>query len=211
MKAGSLRLVVQAAVLAVFMPGVGFAGELQDKIEYCTNCHGTSGQGFRGFYIAPRLAGQQVEYLENQFKAILAHRRDNPIAQTFMVPVMESVEPGMRAAIAKHFNQLDPRPAGGGPRNLVAAGKKIFEEGIPDENVPACAACHGPEAKGNDAVPRLAGQFYPYLVAQLKGWSKGYRKKDPVNAGDDNIMLPIATALTGEQIAAVSAYLSYQR
>jgi len=211
MKASSLRLAVQAAVLAVLIPGTGVAGELQDKIDYCKNCHGASGQGFRGFYTAPRLAGQQVQYLENQFKAISEHRRDNPIAKKFMVPVLESVPLGMRPAIAKHFSELDPRPADGGPGNLVAAGKKIYEEGIPDENVPACAACHGPDAKGSDMVPRLAGQFYPYLVAQLKGWGKGYRSKDPVNVTDDNTMLPIATAMTGEQIAAVSAYLSYQR
>ena len=72
MKSGGLRVAVQAAVLAIFMPAAGYAGELRDKMEYCTNCHGDHCQGFSAYFTAPRLAGQQVEYLENQFKAISA-------------------------------------------------------------------------------------------------------------------------------------------
>ena len=43
--------------------------DLQAKIQYCKTCHGVSGQGYRGAYPMPRLAGQQTEYLENQLKA----------------------------------------------------------------------------------------------------------------------------------------------
>ncbi len=211
MKAGGLKVAVQAAVLAVFIPAAGHAGELRDKIEYCTNCHGAQGEGYRGYFTAPRLAGQTVQYLENQLKAIAEHRRDNPTVKTFMVPVVASIHPGMRASIARHFSELSPPPADGGPRHLVEAGRKIFEEGIPDANVPACAACHGPDAHGSDTVPRVAGQFYSYLVEQLVGWGKGYRSKDPVSPSDENTMKPIASSMTKAQIEAVAAYLSYQR
>ena len=51
-------------------------------------------------------------------------------------------------------------------------GKTIYEMGIPEANVAACSACHGPEAKGQEEIPRLAGQLFPYTVKQLTGWGK---------------------------------------
>ncbi len=211
MKADSLRAGGLIAVLS-FCSGTGTqAGELQDKIEYCKNCHGSSGQGFQGFYTAPRIASQQQEYLENQFKAIAQHARDDPTAVEFMWPAMASVRQEFRAAVARYYSKLDPRPAADGPKNLVSTGKKIFTEGVPERNVPACSACHGEDGKGNGSIPRLAGQLYSYTVSQLKGWSKGYRHKSSIAAGEENTMLPIATALSEKQIEAVAAYLSYQR
>ena len=70
----------------------------------------------------------------------------------------------MHTALAADFSELNPKPLGGAPRDLMAAGKKIFDEGIAAANVPACSSCHGPDAKGNDVFPRLAGQLYPYIV-----------------------------------------------
>ena len=37
----------------------------------------------------------------------------------------------MQTALAKHFYGLNPKPLGGAPKELVAAGKKIYEEGLP--------------------------------------------------------------------------------
>ena len=211
MKAVRLRVAVSAAAMALFLPAASYAGALQEKIEYCKSCHGPQGEGVHAFYLAPRLAGQQVDYLKNQFNAIAHGTRDTPPAKIFMVPVIKSVPPSMQGVIAKYFSGLDPRPAADGPRNLVAQGKKIYEEGVPDENIPACAVCHGEGAKGQDQIPRLAGQYYSYMVAQLTGWKKGLRAKDPVNKGDDNTMVPIAASLNQRQIQAVAAFLSYQR
>jgi cytochrome c553 len=211
MKIVNLRLALKAALLAVIVPVAAHAGDLQDKIGYCKNCHGSSGQGLQGYYIAPRIAGQQLQYLENQFKAIRLHTRDDPPAKQFMWPAMGSVLPEQRSAVAQYYSRLDARPAADGPRGLVSAGKKIFEEGVPEASVPACTACHGQDAKGTDEFPRLAGQLYTYTVAQLKGWGKGYRSKSSISPSESNIMLPIATAMSAEQIAAVAAYLSYQR
>jgi cytochrome c553 len=207
-----------AAVLAVaFSTGTeaadmggkaGPKGAIKAKIQYCTECHGQSGRGYRAYYPIPRLAGQQVQYLENQFTALAGHNRDNPVAKRFMVPVAERLTPGMRTAIAEYFSALKAPPAGGGPKNLVAQGKQIFNDGLPNENVPACAACHGSNGEGSDLVPRVAGQMYAYTVEQLNGWGKGYRSKDPVSPENPNTMQAIATSMTKEQIAAVAAYLS---
>ena len=89
-----------------------------------------------------------------------------------MFNVAHVLSPAMIAALAANFHDLNPKPLGGAPKELVATGKKIFEEGIPDAKVPPCASCHGPEAKGNGQFPRLAGQLYPYIVRQLTIWSK---------------------------------------
>jgi cytochrome c553 len=211
MKAGGLKGALTAAVLAGLIPAGAHAGEIEDKLEYCKNCHGNQAQGFQGYYTAPRLAGQPVEYLENQFEALAKHRRDNPIAQQFMWPAIEGIHQGLGAALARQLNELDAPPADGGPRHLVSAGRSIYEKGVPDENVPACAACHGEDAHGSNQVPRLAGQMYAYTVDQLDGWGKGYRSKDPVSPGETNTMKSIAAGMTKDQIRAVAAYVSYQR
>ena len=41
----------------------------QGKLGYCMDCHGMSGQGYHGYLVMPRLAGQTPEYLENQLRA----------------------------------------------------------------------------------------------------------------------------------------------
>ena len=120
-----LAIVLSPAGQAADMGGHRFhKGGLQAKIEYCAKCHGASGQGYHGSYPIPRLAGQQAQYLENQFKALSEHSRDNPISKKFMAPVINSVGPDMQTAIAEHFSALKARPAGDGPKNLVAQGKK---------------------------------------------------------------------------------------
>ena len=119
-----------------------------------------------------------------------------------------SLSPALLSALAAHFSELNPKPLGGAPRELADTGKKIFEEGVPDANIPPCSSCHGPEAKGNGAFPRLAGQLYPYLIKVLTNWEKE-RGQDAANPDTSAIMQPIAHNLTESQIKAVAAYLSY--
>lgn len=179
--------------------------EFQDKFAYCKTCHGVSGQGFRGSFPMPRLAGQQPEYLANQLQAFIDRRRTNPV----MFNVAHVLSPAMLKALAEHFRDLNPKPLGGGAsKELVAAGKKIYEDGIPSAEVPPCATCHGPEAKGADAFPRLAGQLNDYIAKKLLNWSKE-RGQDPAKPDNSAIMQPIAHSLTEDQVNAVAAYLSY--
>src|SRR5476651_384906 len=144
------------------------AQELKAKTDYCKTCHGVSGQGFRGAFPMPRLAGQQPEYLENQLQAFIERRRTNPV----MFNVAHVLSRSMLTALSAHFKDLNPKPLGGAPKELVAAGKKVYEEGVPSAEVPPCATCHGPEAKGADAFPRLAGQLNDYLFKKLVNWEK---------------------------------------
>ncbi len=214
MRVISSQFAMQTALLAIVLAGAARAGEtdtsalskqaLEAKIEYCHTCHGPSGQGFHGSSPIPRLAGQQTEYLENQLQAFVERRRRNDI----MFNVAHVMSPAMLTALAAHFRDLNPQPLGGAPRELVAEGKKIYEQGVPEANVPACGSCHGPEAKGDGAFPRLAGQLHDYIFKKLTNWEKE-RGQDPANPDTSAIMQPIAHSLTEAQIAAVAAYLNY--
>ena len=205
MKTVSMRMALSASALVLIFCGVcKAADDLQAKIQYCKTCHGLSGQGFRGSTPMPRLAGQQAEYFENQLRAFIEHRRENK----FMFGVAHALSPSMIAGLAKHFGGLNPKPLGGGPKELVAAGKKIFEEGVPEAGVPQCSVCHAPDAKGNGQFPRLAGQLHDYMFRKLVNWSKE-RGQDPAKPDTSALMEPIAHSLTKGQIEAVAAYLSY--
>ena len=131
-------------------------------------------------------------------------RRTNPI----MFNVAHVLNPPMITALAAHFKDLDAKPLGGAPKELVATGKTLYEEGVPDANVPPCSSCHGPEGKGDGAFPRLAGQLHDYIFRKLVNWSKE-RGQDRSKPDTSAIMEPIAHSLTEPQIEAVAAYVSY--
>ena len=205
---------IYSAIFAFVLLGVAYAkdsdtaavpeSELKAKIAYCENCHGMSARGFHGFYPIPRLAGQQSEYLENQLQAFIEHRRTNNI----MFNVSHVLSPQMLDALAQNFHSLNPKPlVTPAPADLVLAGKKIYEGGIEKSEVPACAGCHGPDAKGQGQFPRLAGQLSDYIFSKLTNWEKE-RGQSPTNPDSSAIMAPIAHNLTEQQIKAVAAYLN---
>jgi cytochrome c553 len=178
--------------------------EADAKLRYCEVCHGVSAQGFHGYYPIPRLAGQPTEYLKNQLQAFVEHRRTSNI----MFNVGHVLSPAMINALATDFNQLNPKPVGGAPKEHIDEGKNIFESGVAATNVPPCASCHGPQAKGNGPFPRLAGQLYDYITNKLTNWDKE-RGQNPSQPDTSAVMQPIAHSLTQPQIKAVAAYLSY--
>ena len=178
--------------------------ELKAKITYCENCHGASAQGFHGYYPIPRLAGQQPEYIKNQMEAFIERRRTNNI----MFSVSHVLRPALLDALTQSFHDLNPKPlTTSAPGELIAAGKKIYEEGVPKSDVPPCAGCHGPEAKGDGQFPRLAGQLSDYVVNKLTNWTQE-RGQKPETPDASAIMQPIAHSLTEQQIKTVAAYLN---
>jgi len=176
---------------------------LKAKTDYCKTCHGIEGQGFRGSFPMPRLAGQQPEYIANQLQAFIDKRRSNPV----MFGVAHVLDSSMVKALSEYFRSLDPKPLGGALKGNAAEGKKIFEDGVPSASVPPCASCHGQDAKGADAFPRLAGQLPDYIFRKLTNWDKE-RGQDKANPDNSAIMQPIAHDLTEAQINAVAAYVS---
>lgn len=209
------QLAVPMAILAIGFSGVGRAADMggpgfygggsQGKIGYCTDCHGPSGQGYRGFLTMPRLAGQTPEYLENQLRAFVEGSRQSH--NGMIMSRVHGVGPSMGSALAEQFADLNPRPFGRAPGDLVSEGKLIYEEGVPNDNVPACSVCHGPEARGHGPIPRLAGQLYGYTIKALTNWSQE-RGQNGVTSGNPTVMQRVAHSLSKSQIAAVAAYLS---
>ncbi|MGC8519212.1 MAG: c-type cytochrome [Steroidobacteraceae bacterium] len=210
-------LAIPLAILTILLSGTRFAAGapansisehiLLAKIQYCQDCHGPSGRGTVGGYLPiPRIAGQAPEYIERQLLAFSKSMRDKN--SSVGITSAHAVSPAMRALLAAHFSSLDPEPIGGGPRDLVATGRTIYEEGVPADNVPACSGCHGPGAKGTREIPRLAGQIDSYTERELKDWSTK-RGQNPLKAGAAAPMKHVANSLSPSQIAAVAAYLSY--
>ncbi len=173
---------------------------------YCMLCHGRGAHGFMGYRPIPQLAGQQAEYIQIQLTAFAERRRLRNLG-FIRYDKVHSLTPDQRAALGEYMSKQEPISHKAGSEELVAAGEKIFHGGAPENDVPACAVCHGPEAKGDGIFPRLAGQWRPYLMKTLTNWDKE-RGLGP--NGDDNskIMAPIAKSLTPQQIKEVTAYLS---
>lgn len=209
----TLRSAVYSAVVMIAFAGPAAAIEAENftvpkqaveaKAAYCEECHGTAARGFLGYFPIPRLAGQQTEYFKNQLQAYLEQRRKNNI----MFNVARVLSPAMITALATNFHELDPKPIGGASKALGVAGKAIFQAGIADADIPACASCHGPDAKGDGEIPRLAGQLAEYIAEKLANWDKE-RGQNSANPDTSAIMQSIARNLTDAQIKAVAAYLS---
>lgn len=188
------------AMLAIFFSAGGpvSAGETI-PIRNCTWCHGTSGQGFT---TAPRLAGQRHQYIINELMDFSRHRRDNPLSKQYMWDAAANLNHRAARDFAMYFSSLPTRAANDGDQELAAAGKKIYELGIPESNIVSCLVCHGPNAEGVRQIPRLGGLSYFYLKKRLQQWGEGYHAAaEP--------MPRVARTLSANEIDALASYLSF--
>jgi cytochrome c553 len=203
MKARIMRIIesrstILAIALSVASPWAGHAESL--AIRNCTWCHGPSAQGYNP---APRLAGQRRQYIENQLLSFKRHARDNPDSRQYMWGAAENVSRQRTYYLAIYFSNLSPLAANDGHKELAALGRTIYQDGIPESNIVACIACHGPNAEGAGEIPRLGGLAYTYLKRILKQWGQGY------NATARPPMPSVASKLSANQIAALASYLSF--
>jgi cytochrome c553 len=168
--------------------------------QVCATCHGPRGDSISpGF---PKIAGQRAEYLESQLKAFRNRTRADPMAQAYMWGMSSQLSDDMIANLAVFYSgQKPPRGKAADPK-LAQTGKAIYEGGIPGANVQACAACHGKDAEGTAAFPRLAGQHAEYLVKQLVLFKSSLRE-----GSSALVMHNISTGMSFEQMEAVAAYL----
>jgi cytochrome c553 len=195
----------EIAVLAIIVSFAAplFASHAEDlAVRNCTWCHGASAQGYAP---APRLAGQQSQYIENQLKSFGAHRRDNPFSKMYMWGAAANLNRQTAHDLAFYFSTLSPRAANDGIEPLVATGRTIYREGMPDSNIAACIACHGPDAQGVREIPRLGGMAYSYLQSRLEQWQEGY------DMSARHPMPHVASKLSADQIAALASYLSFMK
>ena len=86
------------------------------------------------------------------------------------------------------------------PKGAIARGKKLVESGA---GAFPCAACHGPDYKGNGAVPALAGRSPSGLVRQLYDFKAGTRSGEGAA-----MMMPEVANMTDDMRIDIAAYLA---
>lgn len=170
-------------------------------IQVCAACHGAQGVATSPNF--PSLAAQPQPYLATQLAAFKDHSRADAPGEDYMWGLSAHLTEAQINGLADYYARL-PAPAGNdqaGTPDQLKAGREIFEQGIAEKGVPACAACHGAHGEGADSFPRLAGQHAAYLMKQLQL----YQNTDSRPAGV--AMKSFVGNLTPENIADVAAYL----
>jgi cytochrome c oxidase cbb3-type subunit III len=151
----------------------------------CAQCHGADARGSKSF---PNLAdsdwlgGTGDEYIH---KTIVEGR------QGVMPPMAAAVGGAEDVRNVAHY----VLSLSGSPHNAVAAqlGKAKFG---------ACAACHGPDGKGNQALgaPNLTDKIW------LHGWGEAAIVA-MINNGKTNVMPAQGPRFTPEQVKVLTAYV----
>ncbi|MCH7345733.1 cytochrome-c oxidase, cbb3-type subunit III [Pelomonas sp. CA6] len=151
----------------------------------CASCHGADARGSKGF---PNLTDKDWLYGGDH----------DTIIQTISKG-RNGVMPPMAAAVGTSDDVRNLAnyvlSLSGSPHNAIAAqlGKPKFG---------ACAACHGPDGKGNQALgaPNLTDKVW------LHGWGE-QAVMDMINNGKNNVMPAHESRLSPEQIRVLGAYV----
>ncbi|MFA4968211.1 MAG: c-type cytochrome [Sulfuritalea sp.] len=204
------------ALLAILLSSLGNAQNLEKGKEInatCAGCHSEAGQGgSRGEY--PRLAGQQVKYLESQLKAFRARTRVNipmyPYTQERELPdediknvsaYLASIELPTKWPVFKDTDDaltrltltervmIIPRVTGN-----LANGEAIYQK--------KCVTCHGKTGMGRGMFPMLVGQYTSYLMRQMEKYVAGDRPHDEEGVGG------LLNTLKSQDMQDILAYLT---
>jgi cytochrome c oxidase cbb3-type subunit 3 len=154
-------------------------------LNSCSQCHGSDARGSKGFpdlTDGDWLGGSGADYIA---KTIAEGR------QGAMPPMAAAIGTGDDVRnVANYVLSLS-----GSPHDNVAAqlGKAKFA---------ACAACHGPDGKGNQAIgaPNLTDKVW------LHGWGE-QAIVAMINSGKTNVMPPQGRLLTPDQVHVLAAYV----
>jgi cytochrome c553 len=109
------------------------------------------------------------------------------------------LDDSMIGGVAAYYAAQPPAAGRPGDPALIAKGKQLFDQGATDRGIPACATCHGADAKGVASFPRLAGQHAKYVVKQLQ-YIQTLVRSAPVMHG-------IIKDITPDEMLAVAAYV----
>ena len=179
----------------------------------CAACHGDHGQGGKkGEY--PRIAGQQVKYIESQLKNFRARTRVNipmfPYTQERemsdedvkdvsaylagielpnAMPTYTGKEDALTRLLMAEKVMIIPRAEGD-----LDNGGRIYQK--------QCAACHGKTARGRGMFPMLVGQYTNYLKRQVDLYLKGDRPHDEEGT------VGVLNALKAQDIQDILAYVT---
>lgn len=164
--------------------------------QVCVACHAADGNST--LPENPKLARQHPEYLVKQLQEFKSGKRENAIMVGFASALSDEDMRNIAYWLAEQ-----KAPAGvATDESLVKLGERIYRGGIPDRQIAACTACHGPTGSGLPAkYPRIAGQHNQYTQAQLVAFRAGNRKNSVE-------MTDVAAKMTDAEIKAVSDYIA---
>nr|WP_082864399.1 c-type cytochrome [Caballeronia temeraria] len=181
------------ACLLLSLPSLSRADAQTDaatKAAVCTSCHGIGGNSTTGEY--PSLAGQTSRYLYFQLRDFKAGRRSDPR----MSPMAANLTPDDMHALADYFAAQKPIATDFKADPVkVEAGRKKSEEIL-------CTMCHLGGFKGQNEIPRVAGQQYAYIVKQLQDFRDRKRTNDAGN------MTSVSKNLTDADIENLANYIA---
>lgn len=160
------------------------------KAAACVTCHGPEGNSASGDY--PILAGQTARYIYLELKDFKEGRRSNGL----MAPFVARLSREDMLDLADYFAAQKPRPIAFEPDPArVARGRKKADETL-------CTMCHLGGMKGQNEIPRVAGQYPEYVVKQLKAFKARTRTNDAGN------MTSVAQTLSEQDIEDLAHYIA---
>ena len=195
--------IVAAACMTAQLPARAATSAAPEGVAACVACHGVQGEGSAAAG-APRLAGQNAQYLERTLTMLKAGTRTSPIMQ----PIASGLSGAEIHDLTAYFAGLHgvPLPAAAPTAtDLVQAGKELAQVGAMRDATPPCVSCHGVDGHGvGDRFPSIAGQPAAFLVDRLHEFQARARGKAPAFG----TMTEVATHLNETQIGQIAAYLS---
>jgi cytochrome c553 len=116
-----------------------------------------------------------------------------------MLAAMKGLKDPEIIRLAVHFSKLPAKSAPG------VVDKKIFSRGAAIAKANRCGICHLADFRGQNQVPRLAGQREEYLLSEMRAY-RDYKRR-----GGDTIMAAALYGLADADLAALSHFLARNR
>jgi cytochrome c553 len=158
--------------------------------QVCAACHGADGNAPAPEM--PSLAGQSWRCLYIQLRDFKEGRRSNPL----MSPMAEPLSREDMINVANFYAAQPLKPS----TFKADEAKARLGKAKADETL--CTMCHLGEFKGQNEIPRVGGQNYPYIVAQLKAFKARTRTNDAGN------MTSVARTLSDADIENLAHYIT---
>jgi cytochrome c553 len=189
MKLFSLFSSVAMLVLLSFVPALAQA-QAPEKAATCMACHGPNGNS--SMPNTPSLAGQNARYIYLQLRDFQEGRRHNDM----MTPMTAGLTRDDMREIADFFSKQKLTN-----KNFKSDPDKA-KKGFAKADETLCAMCHLGEFKGQNEIPKVAGQNYDYVIKTLKDFKAKNRTNDAGN------MTSVASTLSEEDIENLGHYIA---
>lgn len=163
------------------------------KAQICAACHGADGNAVAPIY--PNLAGQNWRYIYIQLKDFKEGRRSNDT----MSPLAATLSREDMINIANYFASQVAKPS----TFVTDEAKVLLGKAKADETL--CAMCHLGGFSGQNEIPRVAGQQYDYVMAQLHAFKARTRTNDAGN------MTSVAQTLSETDMENLAHYIASLR